>query len=273
MKGMTMLDPAKIDLAKIDLASLSEALEDHSDETAWWFDPATGEVEPWSVGLSSGEDEVAPEDRGQVRIEPLPSSDGYGDMEEFIELVGDRRARQLLRRAIEGRGAFRRFKDALLEYPELRTAWFAFHDVRGERRTLQWLADQGFVERSVADAEIARRTDPDLPEHDGDPDPDAIAHAVADDLAALYGSRLQSVVLFGSWAREDAHPDSDIDLLIVLDRADSPWEELRRMEPILWKHSYANDTVVSGTPVADADLRAGRWPLLHRAQEEGRKIA
>jgi predicted nucleotidyltransferase len=35
-------------------------------------------------------------------------------------------------------------------------------------------------------------------------------------MEALYGERLAGLVLFGSWARRDAAPGSDIDLLVVL---------------------------------------------------------
>lgn len=35
-------------------------------------------------------------------------------------------------------------------------------------------------------------------------------------LAACYGERLKQLVLFGSQARGDADPESDIDLLVVL---------------------------------------------------------
>jgi predicted nucleotidyltransferase len=35
-------------------------------------------------------------------------------------------------------------------------------------------------------------------------------------VSALYGERLERVVIFGSQARGDAMPDSDIDVLIVL---------------------------------------------------------
>ena len=92
-------------------------------------------------------------------------------------------------------------------------------------------------------------------------------------LHSRYGEDLVSVVLFGSWARRDAHPDSDIDLLVVLDRVDSVWDELRRMEPIVWRHSHTNDAVVSVSPVGDEDFRVGRWPVLRRAQVEGRQVA
>lgn len=47
-------------------------------------------------------------------------------------------------------------------------------------------------------------------------------------LAELYGDRLVRVVLYGSHARGDARPDSDIDLLVVLDGDYEPYTELRR---------------------------------------------
>jgi predicted nucleotidyltransferase len=92
---------------------------------------------------------------------------------------------------------------------------------------------------------------------------------VARDLRRLYGDRLSSVLLFGSWARGDAHPESDIDLLVVLDRVDSVWDELRRMDPVLWRHSFDNDTVVTALPVARRDLEQRERPVLARAQAEG----
>ncbi|MCI0635059.1 MAG: nucleotidyltransferase domain-containing protein [Actinobacteria bacterium] len=267
MKEMTMLD-----LQKIDLPALADALEDHSDEITWWFDPRSGGIEAWSESFSSEAEGEHPDDRGLIPIEPLPSGVGYRDMEEFITRVADARAKELLRRAIEGRGAFRRFKDTLLEYPELREIWFAFHDARIERRALGWLADEDIVDREVAQREIALRPDPDLPRPSEALDAEGVARAVAADLRELYGDRLRRVVLFGSWARRDAHPESDIDLLVVLDRVDSAWEELRSMDAILWRHSFANNTVVSATPVAEGDLRAERWPLLRRARAEGREV-
>jgi hypothetical protein len=48
-------------------------------------------------------------------IDPLPSHVWYQDMADFAELVSDERAGRRLARAIQGRGAFRRFKDELHE--------------------------------------------------------------------------------------------------------------------------------------------------------------
>jgi predicted nucleotidyltransferase len=260
-----------LDLNAVDLSDLADALEDHSYEHSWWLDPKTGEVVLWS-DWTEEQGEQDPESRGLRPIEPLASHDAYGDMQDFIDRVHDHRARELLDRAIQGRGAFRRFKDTLLDFPELREAWFRFHDVRMERRAIEWLCDGGLVEPAVAEQSLAERADPEPPELSGAFDPYAIARALSEDLRELYGNRLKRVLLFGSWARGDAHPESDVDLLVVLDRVESPWEELRRMADILDRHSVDNDTVVTALVVAERDVAQPASPVVIRASVEGRGV-
>jgi len=265
---MTMLD-----LAKLDLSELCMALEDNSPEHSWWLHPETGEMDFWSDYTGDELGSGHPDDRGFTYIEPIGSGEAYGDMEDFVERVRDPRARDLLARAIEGRGAFRRFKDTLLEFPELRQAWFDFHDARMERRALEWLGDEGLIDREEAERAIAERPDPEHPELGGALDAHAVARAVADDLRELYGERLKQVLLFGSWARGNAHPESDIDLLVVLDRIESRREEGDRMDKILWDHSLANHTVVTEVAVSVKELEAADIPLLMRVREEAVRIA
>lgn len=263
-----------LDLKAVDLKSLCEALEDHSDYTEWWLDPQTGVVEPWPSDPSAIDDleEKHPAERNWMRVGPVPSHESYEDLVDFTERVRDPRAHDLLERAIGGRGAFRRFKDTLFEFPELRETWFRFHDARMERRALRWLADEGLVDEELAERAIAERPDPDLPQLAGPFDPLEIARAVADDLRRLYGDRLRRVLLFGSWVRGDAHPESDIDLLVVLDRVDSPWEELERMDEILDRHSVQNETVVSALPAAEGEMAEPKVPALIRAVTEGKAV-
>src|SRR5438105_4139198 len=115
-----------LDLETVDLGDLCMALEDHGDEHQWWFDPATGELELHSDYVDE-DDLGVPLERGLHWVDPVDSGESYRDMEDFAGQVGDARARDLLLRAIAGRGAFRRFKDTLFEFPELRDAWFRFH--------------------------------------------------------------------------------------------------------------------------------------------------
>jgi Uncharacterised protein family (UPF0158)/Nucleotidyltransferase domain len=257
-----------LDLTEVDLDDLAQALEDHSYEHSWWLDPKTGEVVLWSNYLEE-QGEPDPESRGLRPIDPLPSHEGYEEMQEFIERVRDPYARDLLERAIAGRGAFRRFKDTLLDFPSLRDAWFRFHDARLERRAIDWLVDERLVDEATAERALAERSEPEVSDLSGAFHPHEIARGVARDLRRLYGERLTRVLLFGSWARGDAHPESDIDLLVVLDQVDSAWDELRRMDPILWRHSFDNDTVVTALPVAADDFEERRGPVLVRAQAEG----
>jgi hypothetical protein len=255
-----MLDPEQVDLADLALA-----LEDHSRDHKWWFDPDTGAVEP-RFEARFGDDHAA---AGLVSIEPVPTGVGYADMEDFVGRVRDPRAHHLLERAITGRGAFRRFKDALLDYPELRQAWFAFHDVRSERRAIEWLLERGLVDPAAADAALESRPEPAPGEVPGLLDAHGVTHRVAGELRRLYGQRLQSVMLVGAWARGDAHPESAIELLVILERISDRWQEKRRMDRIVWRYSIRHDTVVTALPVTEAELERSATPMLARATAEG----
>lgn len=78
------------------------------------------------------------------RYEQIPkaeSHEGYEDMQDFIATVEDEHLAELLDVAINGKGAFRRFKDVLLSYPEERERWFKFKDDRVQGTALEWLDD------------------------------------------------------------------------------------------------------------------------------------
>lgn len=257
---------------QVDLADLALALEDHSQEHTWWLDPATGAVEP---RFENGAGAISGDDRGERRpipVQPLPTAVGYGDMEDFVARVRDPRARYALERAIAGRGAFRRFKDALLEYPELRRAWFKFHDARGERRAVEWLVERELVAPAAAERVISGRPEPGVADLPGLLDAEGVAHRVARDLRRLYGERLKTVLLTGLWAQGDAHPESELELLVVLDEVADRWAEKAQMDKVMWRHSIRHDTVVTGTPVTDAELRRGASPLLARALAHGVRV-
>ena len=53
------------------------------------------------------------------------------------------------------------------------------------------------------------------------------------EIKKLYGNRLKHIILYGSYARGGATEDSDIDLLIVLERKVKPGEEIDRMIEII----------------------------------------
>jgi hypothetical protein len=262
-----------LDFSALNLADLALALEDHSEEQSWRFDPVDGTVAPffsWNIedpGDRSALDELIP-------IKPLPSSVGYGDMADFAARVRDPQARELLEGALRGRGAFRRFKDLLeLDFPELRSAWFAFHDVRAERRAIQWLVQHDLVSREAAEQALAQRPDPELEGLPGLLDADAVARRVANDLRRVYRERLKGVLLTGAWARGDAHPESALELVVVLDRISDRWEERRRLDRVMWRHSVRNNTVIKHLLVAEGELQSKPAPRLTHELLEGVRVA
>jgi hypothetical protein len=85
-------------------------------------------------------------------------------MADFAETITDERAGRRLARAIQSKGAFRRFKDELHdEYPDLLPAWYAFRDIRAKRRAVQRLADNSLIDDDAASRFLAGHPDTSLP--------------------------------------------------------------------------------------------------------------
>jgi len=156
-----------VDLDTVKLDGLADALQDQQyGETTWTFDPRTGEVTPWmrDLDFDGDEDEDEKRDPELVVIEPYPSSVWYRDMVDFAEELSDERAARRLLRALDGRGAFRRFKNELYdEYPELVSVWHAFHDARARRRAVQWLLDEDLIDDATAERLAEAHLDPPVP--------------------------------------------------------------------------------------------------------------
>lgn len=81
-------------------------------------------------------------------IDPMPSRWAYQDMEEFTQAIENNVLRGKLEEALDGRGAFRRFKTVLLDYPDARDRWFAFKDAKMTHRVEAWLEKQD-IERII----------------------------------------------------------------------------------------------------------------------------
>jgi len=130
----------------INLDELCEAMEDSSYENEYFLDLKTGEVLFISDYMDDEEtremkDRIEEDFERYERIPKAESHEGYEDMVDFIATVEDEHLTELLEVAINGKGAFRRFKDVLLNYPEERERWFKFKDERMEERAIEWLDD------------------------------------------------------------------------------------------------------------------------------------
>jgi hypothetical protein len=111
-----------------------------------------------------GENPVEIDELDLIPIDPLPSYVWYQDMVDFAEDISDEAAGRRLAIALQGRGAFRRFKNQLYKHhPELISAWHALHDVRAQRRAVDWLLNQELIDDRVVEPFAADHPDPALP--------------------------------------------------------------------------------------------------------------
>ena len=137
-----MADEKKV--LPIDMRELCWALDDSSLMIDRYIDLETGDIVELSeyddIDLDeNGEEDELEDTVGEMidenpdrfaYIDPLPSFESYRHMEDFIRSVKDPHLKDLLAVAIDGKGAFRRFKDVLFGYPEEEERWFEFKNER-----------------------------------------------------------------------------------------------------------------------------------------------
>jgi predicted nucleotidyltransferase len=87
-------------------------------------------------------------------------------------------------------------------------------------------------------------------------------------LEQTYGGRLQGVYLFGSRARGEGAPDSDVDILIVLDEVTHYYGELERTAELVARLSLRYDVSISRVFLSISDWRKGEGPFLLTARED-----
>ena len=88
-------------------------------------------------------------------------------------------------------------------------------------------------------------------------------------LQSAFGDRLRGIVLYGSEARGDAGPESDIDLLVLLGGPIRLWQDIRTSVNALYPLTLSLGRPVSPKPVDVERYRLGQCPLYQKAQREG----
>lgn len=98
---------------------------------------------------------------------------------------------------------------------------------------------------------------------------DSLIEELRRGFSALYGARLSRMVLFGSHARGDAEPGSDIDVLVVLKGEVSPCDEIARTIEDVADISLKYDELVTCAFVSEEQYAHERSPLLLTVRREG----
>jgi hypothetical protein len=136
----------------VNWSDLEIAFERNSPDQESFLDLENGDL----LSIVDGEPDAAARrakvstspDRYQ-RVDPASSREQYRWMERFVGSVSDPPLRERLLIAIDGKGAFRRFKDVLLAFPAERERWFAYRSELLHFHIQTWL-DHMKIEVAVA---------------------------------------------------------------------------------------------------------------------------
>lgn len=133
---------------KVKWDHVETAFERNSPDLQSYIDRATGDVLVVVDGVREDDESrrrIAQSPDQFVRIEPASSREQYRWMERFVASVQDADLRERLLLAIDGKGAFRRFKDVLLSYPVERERWFTYRSDLLHHHINEWFQAKGLT--------------------------------------------------------------------------------------------------------------------------------
>ena len=91
----------------------------------------------------------------------------------------------------------------------------------------------------------------------------------------IYGSRLRQIILYGSYARGDFRPDSDIDIMILLDLSDIDIKKYRHQLSDM-TFDFNMDYDVDIKPIAKNEEHYRKWvdnyPFYSNVNREGVRL-
>ena len=125
----------------VDWEALEDAFENNAPEVHSYLHLTTGEVLRVVDGVADPQMHTRiSSDPNYLRIDPVSSREQYRWMERFIPMVDEGELKTKLSQAIDGKGAFRRFKDVLMSFAADRERWFTFRSERLRTFMEAWLS-------------------------------------------------------------------------------------------------------------------------------------
>ena len=88
----------------------------------------------------------------------------------------------------------------------------------------------------------------------------------------FYNDFMVQMFLYGSQARGDAHKDSDIDILILLDGEVNPFDEILKTGEIVASISLKYNTVINCIFMSEKNYTSSNTPFLRNIRRENNFI-
>jgi predicted nucleotidyltransferase len=90
-------------------------------------------------------------------------------------------------------------------------------------------------------------------------------------LVRIYGDKLKGVYLYGSYARGDYRPGSDVDVMILLKNYKNYWNEQKKISQLASDVSLEYDVTLSCIFIKELQWKTARneLPLIYNIHKEG----
>ena len=89
------------------------------------------------------------------------------------------------------------------------------------------------------------------------------------ELQRIYGPRFRRMILYGSYARDEAHEGSDVDILLILSNVRDPLSEREYLSELIWRLAFQYGVVLSVLPVDEEAFETRQKPLFLNVRREG----
>jgi hypothetical protein len=151
----------------VDWEALEDAFENNAPEVHSYLHLQTGDVLRVVDGVADPQMHARINgDNNYLRIAPVSSREQYRWMERYIPMVEEPELRAKLAASIDGKGAFRRFKDVLMSFATERERWFSFRSERLRVFMEAWLTAHALRAVSRPEAPEAPDVPPPVPVED-----------------------------------------------------------------------------------------------------------
>ena len=123
----------------VKLDDIIEALQETSQEIDFYYNPDNKEIFMSNIGdyEDLNEDELDELFAKSIMLPTRYEINEYSMMESFIETIDDKTIHNQLLIAINGPGAFRRFKDTCLNF-DIIEKWYKFRDEKYKKIAINW---------------------------------------------------------------------------------------------------------------------------------------
>ena len=127
---------------KVKLTEVIDALDFTNDEIEYYYNPDTEEIFMSNIGEieSLNEDELDELFEKSIMLPTRYDINEYEMMEDFAETIEDTRLQNQLYISLNGRGAFRRFKDTCINF-DIIDDWYKYRDQKYKELAINWCKD------------------------------------------------------------------------------------------------------------------------------------